>query len=167
MDRSLPRIWTFSCPFTLCQCKGFCRQGSCLHLRSQFRRLFKSGYDPIEAKFQLRAIGATPITIERGMALIDDLLPSHQFSETHSCRVATEPATMINAVPDYRPDHDRLFKVAIALRELPMRLLRKAEDRPPPFGFDNFTLIGRSMTQVALNSFWGFRLSRMAMASPC
>ena len=76
------------------------------------------------------------------MRLNDIHLPDYQFSETHSLDIKAEPSSVMTRVLDYRPEDERLFRVAIALRELPMRLMRKA-DRPPPaaFGMDNFTLL--------------------------
>ena len=89
--------------------------------------------------------------------LIDDLLPVYQFSEIHSCQIAATPTKVIERVPGYRPDLDPFFKTAIALRELSMRLSRKANDCPPPFGFDDFTLIGRRDDEIVyglVGQFW-------------
>ncbi|VDC33393.1 hypothetical protein [Pseudogemmobacter humi] len=74
------------------------------------------------------------------MGLIDDFLPEFQFREIHSRRIRAAAAPVMAAVAGYRPESDPLFRAAIALRELPLRLTRR---RRPPFGLDDFTLLGR------------------------
>ena len=76
------------------------------------------------------------------MRLNDIHLPDYQFSETHSLDIKAEPARVMAQVLAYRPEDERFFRAAITLRELPMRLMGKA-DRPPAaaFGMDNFTLL--------------------------
>ena len=91
------------------------------------------------------------------MSLIDQLLPAYQFSERHSCRVAADPALVFDAVVAYRPDDDRFFRFMIGLRELPMRLLAKADSIPEPFGMDNFTLLARTDEAIVyglIGRFW-------------
>ncbi len=91
------------------------------------------------------------------MSLIDQLLPAYQFSERHSCRVAADPAMVFDAVVAYRPDNDRFFRFVIGLRELPMRLLAKADSAPEPFGLDNFTLLARTDEAIVyglIGRFW-------------
>ena len=78
------------------------------------------------------------------MPYIDQFLSSFQFSERHSCLVAAKPAAVLDAVVNYRPGTDPLFKMLISLRELPMRLMRRKSDTPDPFGFHNFTPLGRT-----------------------
>ncbi len=73
------------------------------------------------------------------MSLIDQFLPAYQFSERHSCRVAADPALVLDAVAAYRLGNDRFFRFVIGLRELPMRLLAKGDGIPEPFGMHNFT----------------------------
>ncbi len=77
------------------------------------------------------------------MALIDDYLPAHQFSERHSRRIAAAPERVMAAVAAYRPDEDRFFAAMIGLRELPMRISARLSGRRPtlsaPFGLANFT----------------------------
>lgn len=77
------------------------------------------------------------------MRLMDLHLPLHQFSETHSVDIPVEPARAMREVLAWRPEHDSLFRYAIGVRELPMRLLRRRGPRPAAFGMDNFTLIAR------------------------
>lgn len=43
------------------------------------------------------------------MSLIDQFLPAYQFSERHSCRVAADPALVLDAVAAYRLGNDRFF----------------------------------------------------------
>lgn len=74
------------------------------------------------------------------MGLIDDFLPQFQFREIHRRRIRAGAAPVMEAVMGYRPESDPVFRTAIALRELPLRLLRR---RRPPFGLDDFTLLGR------------------------
>ncbi len=76
------------------------------------------------------------------MRLNDRYLPTYQFSETHSLDIRAEPARVIAQVLAYRPEEERLFQVAIKLRELPMRLMgRSRAQQPRSFGMDNFTLL--------------------------
>ena len=91
------------------------------------------------------------------MSLIDELLPTYQFSERHSCAVAADPAMVLDAVAAYRPDDDRFFRFMIGLRELPMRLLAKADCIPEPFGLHNFTLLARTDEAIVyglIGKFW-------------
>jgi hypothetical protein len=91
------------------------------------------------------------------MSLIDQLLPAYQFSERHSCRVAADPAVVLEAVAAYRPQNDRFFRLMIGLRELPMRLLAKADRAPEPFGLHNFTLLARTDEAIVyglIGKFW-------------
>lgn len=80
------------------------------------------------------------------MRLMDLHLPIHQFSETHSVEIPVEPARAMREVLAWRPEHDRWFRYAIGIRELPMRVLRRyrcAGTPPASFGMDNFTLLER------------------------
>jgi hypothetical protein len=91
------------------------------------------------------------------MSLIDQLLPAYQFSERHACRVAADPAMVLDAVAPYRPDDDRFFRFVIGLRDLPMRLLAKADSIPEPFGLHNFTLLARTEEAIVyglIGKFW-------------
>ena len=91
------------------------------------------------------------------MSLIDQPLPAYQFSERHSCRVAADPAMVLDAVAAYRPDNDRFFRFVIGLRELPMRLLAKADSAPERFGLHNFPLLARTDEAIVyglIGKFW-------------
>jgi hypothetical protein len=76
------------------------------------------------------------------MPLIDSYLPHFQFSEIHSCRIAADAATILDAVAAYKPENDRFFRAMIDLREMPARLLGRRGNEP--FGMRNFTLLERT-----------------------
>jgi hypothetical protein len=91
------------------------------------------------------------------MSFIDQFLAAYQYSERHSCLVAADPRTVLNAVEAYRPDADPLFKVLIGLRELPMRLMRRQDQLREPFGLHNFTLLGKTddaLVYGLIGQFW-------------
>ncbi|WP_248749789.1 hypothetical protein [Pseudomonas sp. MWU15-20650] len=78
------------------------------------------------------------------MRVIEAYLPAYEFSETHSIEVATTPENAMAAVAVHRPEDVAFFRFAIALRELPMRLMRGHQShRLPSFGMDNFTMLER------------------------
>jgi len=98
-----------------------------------------------------------PTLPDTGMRLLDRYLPTYQFSETHACLVAAEPAAILDSVVAYRPDSDRFFRLMIGLRELPMRLLGEPEAPRAPFGFHDFTLLDRSEREIVyglVGRFW-------------
>ncbi|OYT89329.1 MAG: hypothetical protein CFE46_02590 [Burkholderiales bacterium PBB6] len=77
---------------------------------------------------------------------LDDWLPQHQFSETHSTLVAATPASCLAAAAALNPDDDRLIGTALALREAPGRLaealgLRGALRQRRRFGLQDFLLL--------------------------
>lgn len=82
------------------------------------------------------------------MRLLDRYQPTYQFSETHACLVAAEPAAILDSVVAYRPDSDRFFRLMIGLRELPIRLLGEPEALRAPFGLHEFTLLARSESEI-------------------
>jgi len=96
------------------------------------------------------------------MELIDKYLPESDFRETHSREVLASPEIVMETVLAYKPDSDPLFRSAIALRELPMRMLSvlgsKHEAATAPFGFSNFTLLeswlGRELAYGLVGRFW-------------
>jgi hypothetical protein len=106
-----------------------------------------------------RSEASTPTATSRKrlpVSLIDELLPSYQFHEKHSCSVAAASAVVISSVSTYRPDADPFFKFAIALRELPMRFLKKGA-LPAPFGLQSFTLLDRNESEIVYGltgQFW-------------
>lgn len=91
------------------------------------------------------------------MHLLDRYLPTYQFSETHACLIAAEPTAILDNVVAYRPESDRFFRLMIGLRELPMRLVGKPGAPSAPFGFHDFTLLGRNGNEIAyglVGRFW-------------
>jgi len=98
------------------------------------------------------------------MELIDKYLPDYNFRETHSRDVLASPEIVMEAALAYRPDSDPLFRAAIALRELPMRVRstlggkQETAPAPAPFGFSNFTLLeswpGRELAYGLVGRFW-------------
>lgn len=83
------------------------------------------------------------------MRLANGFLPTYEFSETHSMEIKAALADVMAAVEAFRPEDDRFFRWAIALRELPMRLTHGAQVRSPAaFGMDNFTLLGRTEDEL-------------------
>ncbi|MER2193499.1 hypothetical protein [Methylobacterium brachiatum] len=91
------------------------------------------------------------------MRLLDRYLPAYQFRETHACLISAEPAAILDSVIAYRPDSDRFFRTVIGLRELPTRLLGRPDGPRAPFGFDDFTLLGRSADEIVyglVGRFW-------------
>ncbi|MBJ2347759.1 MULTISPECIES: hypothetical protein [Pseudomonas] len=82
------------------------------------------------------------------MHLIDSYLPAYQFRELHALDVPTDPPSAMAAILAHRPEDVRLFRYAIKLRELPMRLLGHSQShragQSASFGLDNFTLLQRN-----------------------
>ncbi|WP_334598164.1 hypothetical protein [Pseudomonas alvandae] len=82
------------------------------------------------------------------MHLIDSYLPAYQFRELHALDVPADPPSAMAAILAHRPEDVRLFRYAIKLRELPMRLLGHSQshraDQSASFGLDNFTLLQRN-----------------------
>jgi len=96
------------------------------------------------------------------MELVDKYLPDYSFTETHRRPLRASPDEALKAALTYRPESDAFFRVAIGLREVPMRLLAKLgfrhEPAPPPFGFQNFTLLetrtNRELVFGLIGRFW-------------
>ncbi|WP_172329833.1 hypothetical protein [Mangrovicoccus sp. HB161399] len=93
--------------------------------------------------------------------LIDTYLPEFHFRERHECRVAASPAEVLAAALAADPQQDPLFRGAIALRELPGRLLAgagAARAVGTPFGLDRFALLGTEEGREAVfglaGQFW-------------
>jgi len=63
--------------------------------------------------------------------------------------IKADLADVMAAVEAFRPEDDRFFRWAMALRELPMRLMHGTQVRSPTdFGMDNFTLQGPEAFQA-------------------
>ena len=88
------------------------------------------------------------------MDLIEHYLPRFQFGETHTCLIAAPPEAVLDAVARYRPEQDLIYRLMIALRVLPSRLLGPSRKT---FGFDAFTLLERTDTALIyglVGRFW-------------
>ncbi|MFJ2358752.1 hypothetical protein [Pseudomonas fluorescens] len=90
-------------------------------------------------------------------------LPLFQFHERHeSGPIRAQPEAIIAAVCALNMRDDRVVDALLSLRELPGKILRTFGDRtvpqePAPFGFDAFTLLERTSTEVSLGlagRFW-------------
>jgi hypothetical protein len=98
------------------------------------------------------------------MELIDKYLPKYNFRERHARNVLADPEVTIEAALAYRPESDPFFRTAIAIRELPMRMLAalggRRETAAPPFSLSNFTLLesrpGRELAYGLVGRFWQF-----------
>jgi len=90
-------------------------------------------------------------------------LPLFQFHECHeSGAIRAQPEDIIAAVCALDMREDRVVDALLSLRELPGKLLRKFGSGAPqqdtaPFGFDAFTLLERTSSEVSLGltgRFW-------------
>ena len=91
------------------------------------------------------------------MHLLDRYLPTYQFSETHGLSIEAEAAAILDGVAAYRPESDRFFRFMIGLREVPMRWLGWSDVKRPPFGLHDFTVLGRSDSEIVyglVGRFW-------------
>ena len=96
------------------------------------------------------------------MDRIDRYLPKYDFNERHACEVKASPDVVIAIAAAYRPESDPFFRRMIALREVPMRglrrLLRREGPAPASFGMQNFLLLeqaaGSSLVYGLVGRFW-------------
>jgi len=94
------------------------------------------------------------------MEFVEKYLPDCSFTETHGRDLHARPDEALKAALACRAESDAFFRVAIGLREMPMRLLAKLGFRhePAPFGFENFTLLetrpGRELVFGLIGRFW-------------
>lgn len=96
------------------------------------------------------------------MGLIDRYLPSYDFVERHACEVQASPDVVIAAAAAYQPESDPFFRRMIALREVPMRglrrLLRRGDPAPASFGMQNFLRLdevaGSDLVYGLVGRFW-------------
>ena len=85
------------------------------------------------------------------MSLLERYLPRHDFSETHSIRIAAPPAAVLDAVAQADLTDDPLVRTLLQLRGLPQRMRRRLnpqavvaeEDLWTGFGLHRFTPLGR------------------------
>ena len=81
------------------------------------------------------------------MQLLEQLLPRYQFSERHARSIRAEPGRILDCVETVLQQTDPWVSKAIALREAPARMWQQlgGDRRLParPFGFEDFTCLGR------------------------
>ncbi|CAI9120390.1 hypothetical protein [Brytella acorum] len=87
---------------------------------------------------------------------IETLLPHIDFRERHRIDILAPPGFILDCVDDYRLKNDPLVRAAIALRELPARMLGRTTR--PPFDRDDFTFLGRDRDNALafglIGAFW-------------
>lgn len=96
------------------------------------------------------------------MSLDEKYLPHYHFQEIHALKIRATPAQVMQAVLNYHTQQDLFFRYAIALRELPIRLLDKLVSTDPPhrpaFSLDNFTSLehidNQSIIFGLVGKFW-------------
>ena len=109
------------------------------------------------------------------MALMERHLPQFQFEEHHSLVVKSSPARLLDAAQVGAREPDPMIERFIAVREFPARVLsrlgRTNRLPPRPFGFEDFTLLGRHGDQELAyglaGRFWqsDYGLQHLASAS--
>ncbi|MHA3057454.1 hypothetical protein [Acinetobacter sp. ANC 4641] len=92
------------------------------------------------------------------MTLNIKYLPKYHYQEKHSLDIVASPAQAMNAILNYRTQDESFFRCAIALRELPNRLLHKSQQSKDYFSLDNFTLLEQNGDQEVIfglaGQFW-------------
>lgn len=103
------------------------------------------------------------------MSLNIKYLPHYSYREKHSLEMLGSPQEAMTAIMNYQTDNDIFFRYAIALRELPHRLLQKSEPAKP-FSFDNFTLLEKDGDQEVilglLGQFWKLDYGQIIIQYP-
>jgi hypothetical protein len=108
------------------------------------------------------------------MSLIDHFLPSYQFSERHETRVRCPPGELLDLIQTWEPPRDRFLNVAMALRQMPARLMHALSPRqhpaPQTFSQRSFTPLGRdgdrAMVGGLIGQFWRNDFGLVQVASP-
>lgn len=75
------------------------------------------------------------------MSLNTKYLPEFNFIEKHSLDMLTSPEEAMTQILNYRTEDDPLFRFAISLRELPLRMCNTSKQSSTAFSFRNFTLL--------------------------
>ncbi|WP_082784174.1 hypothetical protein [Acetobacter tropicalis] len=87
---------------------------------------------------------------------VEKLLPRVDFRERHSIDITASAGSILDRAADYRLKNDPLVRCAIALRELPLRVLGRTVR--PPFDRDDFTFLGRdgenALAFGLIGTFW-------------
>ena len=102
------------------------------------------------------------------MTLIDDFLPRYDFRERHSTLIRAPAHIILDCGLRQRAQDDMLVRLAIRLRELPARLLRRPRGRP--FDLDDFTFLGRDGDRALAfglaGAFWRANYGLLEIGSP-
>jgi len=81
------------------------------------------------------------------MSLIDDFLPTYQFSERHQTLVRCRPGELLDIIQNFEPPPDRFTDIMMVVRQIPAGLLHRAAPArfaaPRPFARANFAPLGR------------------------
>jgi hypothetical protein len=75
------------------------------------------------------------------MTLIDEFMPRFDFRERHAALIHAPANIILDCVTRQRAQDDPLVRLAISLRELPSRLMKRSRKRP--LDLDDFTFLGR------------------------
>src|SRR5882757_7886322 len=81
------------------------------------------------------------------MSLIDEFLPSYQFSERHQAAVRCGPGELLDIIQNFQPPRDGFSETAMFVRQLPAKLMHwvapSRAPRPSPFTLANFIPLAR------------------------
>ncbi|MEA2881943.1 MAG: hypothetical protein QOH32_1199 [Bradyrhizobium sp.] len=96
------------------------------------------------------------------MSLMDQFLPSYQFSERHQVRVRCAPGELLDIIQNFRTPKDRFGETAMSLRQLPARLMHvlapSRAPRPSPVTLATFIPLARDgdreMVGGLIGKFW-------------
>jgi hypothetical protein len=108
------------------------------------------------------------------MSLIDQFLPTYQFSERHHTLVRCAPRELLDTIQGFQPPRDRVADVLMYARQIPARLLHRSApaSMPPskPFTAANFVPLGRDgdreIVAGLVGRFWRPDFGLVAMAGP-
>lgn len=81
------------------------------------------------------------------MSLMDEFLPSYQFSERHQATVRCGPGELLDIIKNFQPPKDGFSEIAMFVRLLPAKLMHSMTSsrvpRPSPFTMANFIPLAR------------------------
>jgi hypothetical protein len=81
------------------------------------------------------------------MSLIDEFLPTYQFSERHQTMVRCRPGELLDIIQNFEPPPDRFTDTLMVVRQIFAGLLHRASPSrfpaPQPFTRGNFAPLGR------------------------
>jgi hypothetical protein len=108
------------------------------------------------------------------MSLLDQFLPSYQFSERHQTMVRCPPGELLDIIQNFRPSRDRVAETFMSIRQVPARLLHRAAParHPPsrPFTPASFIPLGRDgdreIAAGLVGQFWRPNFGLVTIAGP-